>query len=105
MSTSRRSPGNRTLGIVRRFHYDHTDDSFKIEKTQDVARILEANKIANNMAPERWGYHDGLHRVASIPILLWFELEKKGITKDPALLRKFLNDPDNRKLRTRPGRV
>jgi hypothetical protein len=33
------------------------------------------------------------------------ELKQQGIIDDPKALRRWLNDPDNRYFRTRPGRV
>ena len=44
---------------------------------------------------------DGLGRkVASIPLVVWNDLQKKGITRDKAAFKRWLNDPDNKFFRT-----
>ena len=49
-----------------------------------------------------WG---DMTRVASIPLSLYFDLKKKGIADDPVAMKRWLNDPDQRFFRTRPGRL
>ena len=44
-------------------------------------------------------------KIASIPLSIYYELKKKGITDDPKRLKKWLNDPDNKYFRTRGGRA
>jgi len=90
------------LGIKRTFHWDDTTDEFLIQTQQDTTDIVEANKAAYNDAPDRWGEFT---RVASIPISLYFDLKKKGIADDPEAMKRWLNDPDQRFFRTRPGRL
>lgn len=90
------------LGIKRTFHWDDSNDTFLIQTTQETTDIVEANKLAYNDAPDRMG---DLTRVASIPLSLYFDLKKKGIADDDAAMKRWLNDPDNRFFRTRPGRV
>jgi hypothetical protein len=46
-----------------------------------------------------------MHKVGSIPMSIYHELQKQGILQDEKRLKKWLNDPDNRVFRTRPGRV
>jgi hypothetical protein len=51
-----------------------------------------------------------LTKVASIPLTVIDQLNRKGIMRGFAVIndkefRKFLNDPENRFFRTRPGRV
>jgi hypothetical protein len=89
-------------GILTSFHYDQADDSFVIQKEQDVAGIIEANKVEFNDAPTRWGEWT---KVGSIPLTIYFDLQKKGILQDQKALAKWLNDPDNRAFRTRPGTI
>jgi hypothetical protein len=36
---------------------------------------------------------------------LFYRLKKDGIIDDPSAMKRWLNDPDNRFFRTRPGRV
>lgn len=85
------------------FHYDHSDDSFTIETVQDVTEIAELNKAQFNGTADHW--KGDLHKVASIPMPIYMQLQKEGIVDDPAAFRRWLNDRDNRVFRTRPGKV
>lgn len=88
------------LGVSTYWIYDEGTDTFVLRKEQDVSDLVAANRADFNDAPTRWG--EG-QRVASIPISVYAELAAKGITNDQAALRRWLNDPDNRHFRTRPG--
>jgi hypothetical protein len=44
-------------------------------------------------------------KVASIPLSVFYDLKQKGIVDDPAAMKKWLNDSENKFFRTRPGRV
>ena len=90
------------LGIKRTFHWDDTTDEFLIQTEQRMDEIVEANKQAYNNAPDRWG---DFTRVASVPIAVYFDLKKKGIADDDAAMKRWLEDPDNRFFRTRPGNL
>lgn len=85
------------------FHYDHTDDTFVVKNIQDVTAIVEANKAEYNQTDEhaRWGE---FRRVASIPMNIFMELQKK-IRGDNAALLKWLDDRDQSAFRTRPGKL
>lgn len=91
-------------GITQWFHHDPVTDTSTIETVQDVAPIAGANHddFKQVTSLDRWG--DG-QRVARIPLTVYHELRKKGITQDSAAFKRWLNDPDNRVFRTRPGRV
>jgi len=89
-------------GITKWFHWDDSTDDFLIQTVQKTDEILDTNKEDFNNAPDRWG--DG-QRVASLPLSIWTRLQKAGIMDDPKALRRWLNDPDNRAFRTRPGRL
>jgi hypothetical protein len=85
--------------------YFHADaENIRIETVQDVTDIVEANKSTFNSTDERarWGEWQ---RVASIPLAVLNDLKTKKIAEDPKAMKKWLNDPDNRLFRTRPGRV
>ena len=89
-------------GITTWFHGDDMTGDFALEKRFDVEPILEANKDAYNNAPQRFGE---LSRVACIPIVIYYDLIRKGHAKDDEYMLNWLNDPDNRFFRTRPGRL
>lgn len=96
------SDDSASTGIVTKFHYDADKDEAVIQKTQDVSSIIEANKVEFNAAPERFGEFT---KVGSIPLSVYYELERQGILNDQKALAKWLNDPDNRAFRTRPGTI
>lgn len=81
---------------------------FKIE--QDIEPILERNKALANHDDRGWTKTREWRRVAEIPnvvLEMWrtqhgCDVLAKGNEK---LLKRLLNDPENRFLRTAPGRV
>lgn len=80
-----------------------------IRTSQDVTDIVEKNKAEYNQGSvhDKWG---DLTKVASIPLTVIDSLNRKGIMRGFAVInekefRKFLNDPENRFFRTRPGKV
>lgn len=88
---------------------DDGDGGLIIQSSQDVTAILEQNKAEYNMksTSDRWG---DMTKVASLPYQIVDTLNQKGIMRGFAVVnetefRKFLNDPENRFFRTRPGRV
>lgn len=85
------------------YHFD-SDGRLVIERRQDVAPSLEFNEILRN---ETDGYTASreLKQAASIPPVIWEELLRSGIARDQKALRRWLNDPDNRKFRTSGGRL
>ncbi len=92
-------------GITRTFHYDDSDDSFVIKTVQDCDAVVGDNKALHADQDEKTGWKGTWHRVASIPNIVWWDLVKKGIADDEKALKKWLNDPDNRFFRVRPGKV
>jgi hypothetical protein len=80
-----------------------------LETKQDVSHIIEANKRQYNQvgSTDKWG---DLTHVARLPLTVVDDLNRKGIMRGFAVVNEkefktFLNDPDNRFFRTRPGRV
>lgn len=92
-------------GVTKYFHWDDTNDTFLIE-TEMAAPVLddviEANKQMYNDAPTRWG--EG-QLVARIPVHVYWDLKKKGVADDDAAMKRWLEDPDNRFFRVRPGSI
>lgn len=84
------------------FHPSDDGQKFTIETKQDVTALIERNKILYNDVDERAKFgKETFHQVASIPLNVYFS---KGL-QDPAALKRFLNDSENRAFRTRPGSV
>jgi hypothetical protein len=74
-----------------------------IVQTQDTKPIIESAKaLAANFDP--YQRRDMVH-VARIPGVMWAQLNRLGITKDPAALRAWLNSREARLLRTDDGRT
>jgi len=80
-----------------------------IRTSQDVTDIVEQNKAQYNAGSvhDKWG---DLTKVASLPFTIIDTLNRKGIMRGFAVIdekefKKFLNDPENRFFRTRPGKV
>lgn len=82
------------------------------ETRQDVSGIIEQNKREFSLYDERSKWSDDLYgnKVASIPLTVIDDLNKQGIMRgfhvlDEKRFRTWLNNPDNRFFRTRPGNI
>ena len=89
-------------GTAHYVDYDASDDALHYTSEQEVAPLLEWNRLMYNAAPTRWG--EGQH-VAHLPAIIVVKLMQEGILYDSKKLRRFLNDYDFRALRTRPGNL
>jgi metal-dependent HD superfamily phosphatase/phosphodiesterase len=89
-------------GISHVFYYDDMTDEAKIVAEQDVSSVVELNKKSYN---ETHGKFGEFSKVASLPLVVYNDLQRKGILNDPKALKRWLNDPDNRFFRTRPGTI
>jgi hypothetical protein len=106
MSTRRLLDIDPLTKVRSMFHSEDPDGNDMIlEDVQDVTEILDHNKAERHMHDERSGWKGDMHRVASIPLVVWAELKREGIATDTKRLKKWLDDPDNMAFRTRPGRV
>ena len=90
-------------GITRYWRHNPLDDTAYIETVQHVEDMLDANKAEYGAADSGW--KGDMHKVASIPMAVYHDLKARGIVDDPVRLKAWLNDPDNRYFRTRPGKV
>jgi len=95
---------NKEIG-QRQYWHDHEDGSVTIQTVQQVDDIADTNKQQFNQFDERANWNGDMHKVASIPMSVFYDLKRKGILDDPAAMKKWLNDSDNRVFRTRPGQV
>ena len=94
--------------VLRRKELFHAneDGDVVLESRWDVEPITEANKGRHAAIDERAGWKGDLHRVASIPMsIYWDWWEKTSEFKDQAALKRLLNDSDNRVFRVRPGKI
>ena len=83
-----------------------------IETRQDVTANIEQNLKEFNSFDERAKWSDDIfgNKIASIPLTVIDDLNAKGIMRgfaviDEKQMKAWLNNPDNRFFRTRPGRV
>jgi hypothetical protein len=101
-------------GVTSTSFIDNGDELI-IAQTQDIGAILEHNKALYNQSMDRKGW-DGNNaisannKVASIPLVVFAELEKQGITRgfnvlDMDRFKAWLNNPDNQAFRTRMGKL
>lgn len=86
------------------WHYDPVTGSAVIETEQEVSDITEDNLRLRNCYDERARWTQFSNHVASIPDFLFHRLRKQ-FGDDQKAWAKWLNDPDNRAFRTRPGRI
>lgn len=96
---------------VREYHrYDAATDRTIIETVQDVAPILDRNRALQNEDDRGWSASRELRRAASIPdiiVLKWrneYGIDVFNRDHWPAV-KRLLNDPEWRYLRTAPGRL
>jgi hypothetical protein len=96
-------------GVAEYLHFDDAARTFTVERRADVEPAIDANKRA---AALNDGYSPSreLRRVASIPVTVQMQwIQRFG--GDPLAkgnerwLRRLLNDPEWRHLRTSPGKV
>jgi hypothetical protein len=95
-------------GITETLHFQDGDGTASLYREQDAEPILDANKRAQADGVG-WSPSRELRHVARIPTLIYHEWCKvHGVdVLHPAhrdLLRRLLNDPDNRWLRVDGGR-
>jgi hypothetical protein len=90
----------------------HTDDEggLVLETVQDVSHIIEANKQQYNQHTSLDRWKDDMTHVARLPLTVVDDLNRKGImqgfaVRDETAFKAFLNHPDNRFFRTRPGKL
>lgn len=94
---------------IKRVHHSHCDSEYTIHTAQDVTEVVGANKEDfKDRAGSR--YDQFQNHVARIPTAVYYDLIKRGIIdeqKDPEgdQFRLWLNDPDHRAWRTRPGKI
>ena len=103
---------SKTAKVVDRKAHKTDDGGLVIESSQDVTGIIESNRKQFNAYDERARWSDDLlgNKIASIPLAVVDELNKQGIMRgfhvlDQPRFKAWLNHPDNRAFRTRPGRI
>jgi hypothetical protein len=96
---------NPVTGTRKMWHYDAEKDEATIETIIDATQIVSDNKERFNSFDEKANWKGDMHHVASIPMALFYQMKAEGKLEDQAYMKRWLNDPDNRAFRTRPGEV
>ena len=91
--------------ITRTWHFNPETEETTIQTSQDVTAVVEANKRDFAAIDNKANWTGEWHHVASIPESLYYKLKAEGKLDDEAYMKKWLNDPDNRFFRVRPGQV
>ncbi len=95
--------------IKTKLHYVDHEDTLIVQRTQDVEPYLDKNKRAFNDAQETGRFKGDFVKMAEIPLSVIEQWMKEGINifddNSKAAIRKKLNDPDYRYLRTTPGKM
>lgn len=101
-------------GIITQFEIV-SKDAFNVKRTQDVSKILDMNKADQADSSFNDGYTEegDMKHVARVPLLVLEQWAKKhNIAKKDVygkemndIIRKELNDPDNKFLRTGGGEL
>lgn len=88
------------------------DGGIIVETRQDISDNIEQNRKEFNSFDERAKWSNDMfgNKIASIPLTVIDDLNAKGIMRgftvvDQKRMKDWLNSPDNRYFRTRPGRV
>lgn len=93
------------------FHHDPNTNEMWVESRQGSARRRGALDSIADVTKEMYANHDGERftdegpgtLVAKIP-MVFFE-QHPELMHDNKALKKWLNNPDNKLFRTRPGRI
>ena len=102
-------PVSRYAGIAETLHFDDSENTFTINRTDDIEPVINANKRAqvdgDGFSPSREMRH-----VARIPVVVYQEwCRREGVdvlkVEHRGLLKRLLNDPDNHFLRVSEGSV
>ena len=75
--------------LIGQKQYWHEDDegNVTLQTVQDVTDVVEQNKTIFNQVDERANWKGDMHKVASIPMSIYYDLKAKGILDDQAALK------------------
>lgn len=86
------------------FYYDEATDETTIETVQDAEPLMDLNLASYNSIDHRARWGEG-QMVARLPLNIFWDLKQRGIIGNQKAFSRWLNDSENMKFRTRPGRV
>jgi len=96
-------------GILAQVAADDGEGGILIETSQDVTEIVERNKARYAQTDERARWGEWSH-IGELPMAVIHDLNTKRILRgfhvvDQKKFKDWLNHPDNRHFRSRPGRI
>jgi hypothetical protein len=86
-------------GTLEKMHVT-TDQKLIFESTVEIDGIAEKNKFDRDNISRNERLPDGMVRVASLPMLIYQDLKKRGILDDRTALRKWLKSEEATPFRT-----
>jgi hypothetical protein len=90
-------------GVESYWHWDAASETYTIEDVDpNLDALIDLNKTLYN---EELNQRGDMRRIASVPMTVYQDLVKQGITRDPKAFKQWLNDRDNLVFRTQPGRI
>lgn len=89
-------------GYYEYLHYDDATDESRLVREQDVSPILEDARDLRKGFDEKSNWKGDWHRVASIPLSVYYDLPDE-IRLNPKALLKWLEQSDNSIFKTRTG--
>ena len=91
---------NAETGITTYHHFDPITELSHLESVQDVTDIVEFNKAMSDHKPGRDWRH-----TAQIPLVVYYDLKRRGILQDPVRFAQWLDDRDNQAFRIWKGKI
>lgn len=86
-------------GTVEKLHIT-TDQKLVFEQTVDVQQLGDFNQSVRNDISRNEKLPDGMVKVASLPMMVYLDLRKRGILDDKQALRRWLQTEEARAYRT-----
>lgn len=86
-------------GTLTKMHIT-TDQKLVFEDVVNIDQIAAQNKADREAISNTAKLPDGMVRVASLPMLVYFDLKKRGILEDKMALRKWLKSEEAVPFRT-----
>lgn len=86
--------------------YREDKDNIIIRHTQNVTDILQHNYECRKDSDEIWNTGKDMKQVASIPLAVYLELQRNGISQDQTLFRNWIeSNPEYKVVNKRVGRA
>lgn len=88
------------MNVTKWWHYDDAEDVAWIETINNDAPVL-MEQNAESRKYDTGRFHDGMHKVASIPLHIFMDLKQRGILDDQKAMRRWWASDDALPWKTR----